>query len=154
MVSFRQFLLESAAQRKYLKGTGATKFDFPDTEIVHHDPENKLTVYHSLSPHSLYTLGARTYHCTNTRRNSWAHAYLNMGNVFTIHHNKRRYQMLLPKGRGIEEIKDEEGKEPKKFIQTHGDLLNKLRNIPHKTEHINFSQWKKPTDDELEKEIQ
>ena len=153
-----EYMTENAIQRKLLKGSGGTPLDIPGTKVVHHDPENKITVYHNLTPESLYITGSQTAHCTNTRQKAFAHGYLHSGNMFTIHQSKRRYQFYDlkhdPKNVGGDELKDENSN----FVNPHkkpfDTLIPKLKSIPHATRHITTSQWKAPSQEQINKEIE
>lgn len=135
MKSFRQFIQESALQRKVENGNGAVPIDIPDTKIIHHDPAKKVTIYHALSPKACYTLGSGTHSCTSTQRREFAHGYLRKGNLFVIHHGKERYQHYIAHA---ENRFDETSHITQRRLTNlvGKETMQKMRDLPHATAHI------------------
>jgi hypothetical protein len=139
MLTFRQFIKESALQRKIERGHGKTPIDVPDTKIVHHDSEKGITIYHALSPKACYTLGSGTGHCTNTRNKGFAHGYLRHGNMFVIHHKNQRYNHFIAHKEPFSDESDlDKYFSRRSVIHKHigKDAMEKMRNLPHATGHI------------------
>lgn len=136
MKTFKEYIfLESSIQRKIEDGSGETAYDIPGTDVVHHDPEKKLTVYHMKTPKSCYILGSGTSLCTNTKNKSFAHDYLRKGNLFMIHHGDKRHQTFFTKDKESNDegpLSDWATKGP--LHKVVGDeVITKMRNLPHAT---------------------
>lgn len=134
MISFKEFLLESALQRKIEDGSGETPLNVPGAEIIHHDPEKKMTVYHTKTPNALSTLCSGLGHCVSNKKSFWPGRYIANGNVFVAHIKKERITAFIPHGKGgmrPEELVDEMGSELRAKKKIGNDVVDKLRAVPH-----------------------
>jgi hypothetical protein len=134
MISFKEFLEESALQRKIEDGSGDTPLNVPGAEVIHHDPEKKMTVYHAKTPNALATLCSGLGHCVSNKKSHWPAAYIGNGNVFVAHVHKERITAFMPHRKGgmkSEELVDEMGSELRAKKKIGNDVLDKLRAVPH-----------------------
>jgi hypothetical protein len=96
MITFKKFLSESALQRKFKKQTGATKLDVEGADVVHHDPENHLTVYHAKTHDGLKRLVNGMGNCLAKAHDDFRQGYMSRGNVFLIHSKRDRITHFVP----------------------------------------------------------
>ena len=111
-------------QRKFEDGTGAKPINHPDAPIVHHDPENKITVYHMKTKNALKTCTSGMGLCTH--KDHWADGYLRGGNLFLVHHQRKRSQVFVPKN--DQAWPENSGDVSKKVLQQLDPIITK---IPH-----------------------
>lgn len=110
--TFKEFIAESAFDRKITKGFSDPPLDIPGAKIVHHDPAAKLTVYHLQKPEACYKFGTSAKWCTNTPKREFAHKYLKAGNLFGIMKGTNRYQYHHIKKNHQVELRDENNHTP------------------------------------------
>lgn len=108
--SFKEFIAESALERKLTKGFSDPPVQIPGADIIHHDPEKRTTIYHLKKPEACYKYGNKASWCTNTKNREFAHSYLKAGNVFGIVHGANRYQYHHIKKANHVEFRDTDNK--------------------------------------------
>jgi hypothetical protein len=148
MFTFRQFMLfESATERKIQKGFSDPPVQVDGADVVHHDPESQTTIYHIKHPKGAYTLGSKTTWCTATPKRSFAHEYLNAGNLFTIVKGARRYNYYTRREQfhhhqiHHQEFRDEKNKR----LHPHDVISPEVNtNIDNIAIHDFKEKWKKP----------
>jgi hypothetical protein len=140
MKSFKLFLKEASLERKITDGTGHKKIDIPGADVVHHDPEEGLTVYHLKTPGACYAFGSGTPWCTNTKHREHAHDYLKHGNLFGYHYKNKRAQLWEPNPdltNTSPEFKNEQGKDLSP--SAHRTLKAKANFVTDKIPHHPFN---------------
>ncbi len=105
MKRFKQFLIENELSNKKAKALmrnpdGSQQIKYPGSSVIHHDKEKALTVYHMHEPEAAHAFGSGSKWCTATPKESFAHDYMNRGNLFVIHHKNERYQYFHNKEQG------------------------------------------------------
>jgi len=96
MKTFKQFTVESALERKIKKSDGSVPIDIPGTKVLHHDPENNITIYHAHTPEAVCKLSSGLGRCTSGKHGiETSKVYLNKGNMFFVHDKRSRLQVHI-----------------------------------------------------------
>ena len=146
MITFIDFLLEGLSGKQTKKilrhPDGSQTIEHPDAPVVWHDKENATTAYHIKTPEAAHTFGQGTSWCTNTKHKSWAHEYLNAGNLFVIHKGKSRIQHFIAHHDSFhnETSLSEPNYTTPHFGLTHSKMFDRLNSIPHEKKNFKFVQ--------------
>lgn len=81
----------SAWQRKAKKASAFQEMQFPDTVVVHSDPENGIIIYRMLTSSACSILGQGFRHLCTCHHNT-AKQYLELGCLFMMYRYNKRYK--------------------------------------------------------------
>jgi len=103
MKTFKQFLEESALERKIEKGFHEQPLNIPGTTVLHHEPEKKLTVYQAHTPEATCKLSSGLGQCTSGNNGlDWSKKFLRKGTMFFVHHKGSRLQVHISHDKPLE----------------------------------------------------
>lgn len=160
MISFKTFISEAAIHRKIENGYSDTPIQHPGAKVIHHDPSNRMTIYHLTTPEACHDFGTNSKWCTATKKKDFAHEYVRKGKVFAIHKGESRFQAYHPVSKkenlhynpSVKEFRDTDNRslDPQSQVHVlgngnkmrHHEVESKMKATKHK--RYNGPDWEPP----------
>ena len=133
MLTFRQYLEESAMQRKFQTYHADQHIHHPHAPLVHHEPG--LSVYHMKNHKAVMDCTSGMGLCTHDPDTSIM--YRSSGNLFLVKNGNKREQMFIKHALEDEDPApnfERSGTGSVSSAKVH-DLYRKLKKIPYHFEH-------------------
>lgn len=130
-------LTESALERKIEKGYSDKPIVHSGIDVIHHDPERKVTIYHAKTPEACKKLSTGLGACTSGSTGlGWSKTFMQKGNMMFVHHKSKRYIVNI---RQKELTKEFSKHDKSEFDQIHSDAHGTVENF----RNIKYKLWDK-----------